>query len=179
VVVDAPNATMLSPAAKLELREFYDMAYDQAWRYLSRMTGGDRALAEDLVQEVMLSVARDLAAGRSPRHEGAWIVSVAHNRFINHVRSSSRADARLARATDRSSGYPPAAANDRAAAAAEHARELLAQLPLEQRAAVALRHLDGYSVREIAEKLGRSVEATESLIARGVRTLRQLPPEAH
>jgi RNA polymerase sigma-70 factor, ECF subfamily len=158
---------MLSPAAK-------------AWRYLSRMSGGDRALTEDLVQEVMLSVARDLAYGRSPRHEAAWIVSVAHNRFVNHVRSAGRADARVARATDRSSGYPPSPGmTEKAAAAAEHARELLAQLPSDQRAAVALRHLDGYSVREIADKIGRSTEATESLIARGVRTLRQLPQETN
>ena len=170
---------MLSPTAKAELREFYDLAYDQAWRYLSRMSGGDHALTEDLVQEVMLSVARDLAVGRSPRREAAWIVTVAHNRFINHVRSVGRAESRLARATDRSSGYPTTGISERAAAAAEQARELLAQLPLEQRAAVALRHLDGYNVREIAEKLGKSVEATESLIARGVRTLRQLGPETN
>jgi DNA-directed RNA polymerase specialized sigma24 family protein len=50
-------------------------------------------------------------------------------------------------------------------------------LPIEQRAAVALRHVEGYSVPEIARLLARSVEATESLIARGVRTLRGYGPE--
>jgi RNA polymerase sigma-70 factor, ECF subfamily len=175
--VEGNLATMLSPAAQAELRAFYDVAYDQAWRYLARMTGGDRALTEDLVQEVMLSVAKDLAGGRSPRHDGAWIVTVARNRFLNHVRSAGRAENRLDRATDRSSSYRTIA--EEVNASADKARSLLAQLPLEQRAAVAFRHLEGYSVGEIAEKLGRSVEATESLIARGVRTLRQLGPETN
>jgi RNA polymerase sigma-70 factor, ECF subfamily len=163
----------LDATAQAQLREFYDVAYDQAFRYLARITG-DRALTEDLVQEVMLSVARDLANGRSPRHEGAWIVTVARNRLLNHVRSSQRADAREAKATDRSTGFGLPAET----VATERARTLLDKLPLEQRTAVALRHLDGYSVPEIASHLGRSVEATESLIARGVRTLRSLPEES-
>ena len=168
---------MLSPAAQAELRAFYDVAYDQAWRYLARMTGGDRALTEDLVQEVMLSVAKDLAGGRSPRHDGAWIVTVARNRFLNNVRGAGRAHTRLDRATDRSSRYRSIV--DETNPSGDRARDLLAQLPIEQRAAVALRHLEGYSIGEIAEKLGRSIEATESLIARGVRTLRQLGPETN
>lgn len=162
----------LDAAAQAQLREFYDIAYDQAFRYLARATA-DRALTEDLVQEVMLSVARDLANGRSPRHEGAWIVTVARHRLLNHVRSSQRADARVAKATDRSTGFGLPTET----IATERARSLLAKLPLEQRTAVALRHLDGYSVPEIAEYLGKSVEATESLIARGVRTLRNLPAD--
>jgi RNA polymerase sigma-70 factor, ECF subfamily len=162
----------LDPTAQAELRAFYDVAYDQAWRYLSRITG-DRLLTEDLVQDVMVSVARDLVNGRSPRTDGAWIVSVARNRFLNHVRSANRADARVAKATDRSTGF--GVPHD--TVAAERARDLLLQLPLDQRAAVALRHIDGYSVGEIANLLGRSVEATESLIARGVRMLRRLPAE--
>jgi RNA polymerase sigma-70 factor, ECF subfamily len=56
---------------------------------------------------------------------------------------------------------------------ADGARQLLATLPIDQRAAVALRHLEGYSTAEIATLLGRTIEATESLIARGVRTLRK------
>jgi RNA polymerase sigma-70 factor, ECF subfamily len=151
----------LDAAAQAELRAFYDIAYDQAWRYLARITG-DRNLTEDLVQDVMVSVARDLVNGRSPRTDGAWIVSVARNRFLNHVRGAGRSDARVAKATDRSTGFGLPAET----VAAERARELLLQLPLDQRAAVALRHVDGYSV-----------DATESLIARGVRALRRLPAE--
>lgn len=40
-------------------------------------------------------------------------------------------------------------------------------VPSPQREALAFRHLDGLSVPEVAAALGRSVEATESLLARG------------
>jgi RNA polymerase sigma-70 factor, ECF subfamily len=168
----ATMSPRLDAAAQAELRAFYDVAYDQAWRYLARVTG-DRALTEDLVQDVMVSVARDLMNGRSPRTDHAWIVSVARHRLLNHVRGTTRSDIRVEKATDRSTGFGLPADT----VAAERARELLMQLPLDQRTAVALRHLDGYSVGEISDMLGRSVEATESLIARGLRTLRRLPAE--
>jgi RNA polymerase sigma-70 factor, ECF subfamily len=174
--VDERKAPVLNREAQEELRAFYDVAYGQAWAYLSRMCWGDTSLTEDLVQDVMVSVARHLGAGRPASHDSAWIITVARNHFLNHVRSVSRADARLAKATDRSTvtGSPDAPVAD-----VDGARSLLAHLPIEQRAAVAMRHIDGYSVREIADSLGRSVEATESLIARGVRALRQLRPETN
>jgi RNA polymerase sigma-70 factor, ECF subfamily len=173
--VDVQVATKLTPEAQAQLRAFYDVAYDHAWRYLARMTGGDKALTEDLVQEVMLAVAQDLAKGRPPVHDGPWVVSVARHRFLNCVRGANRSEARVRLATDRSSPFAPAEPSG----AGDRARTLLSQLPLDQRAAVTLRHAEGYSVKEIAELLGRSVEATESLIARGVRTLRQLPEGGH
>ncbi len=173
--VDERKTTVLNREAQDELRAFYDVAYGQAWAYLSRMCWGDKSLTEDLVQDVMVSVARHLGAGRLASQDSAWIITVARNHFLNHVRSVSRADARLAKATDRSTVTGPVEDLD----GVDIARSLLAHLPIEQRAAVALRHIDGYSVPEIAEKLGRSVEATESLIARGVRALRQLRPETN
>jgi DNA-directed RNA polymerase specialized sigma24 family protein len=94
---------MLSAAGQAEMREFYDLAFKQAWHYLARITGGDIALTEDLIQDVMLSVAKDLARGRSPKHDGGWITVVARNRFLNHVRSSARSDAREQASVDRSS----------------------------------------------------------------------------
>jgi RNA polymerase sigma-70 factor, ECF subfamily len=164
------NMATLMSLQRDEVREFYNVSYDQAWRYLARMTGGDRSLTEDLLQEVMLSVIQDVSRGRLPRHDHAWIITVARNRFLNYVRSVRRDEARVARANDRSAAtFNPDAT--------ERARELLSYLPIEQRAAVALRHLDGYSTAEIADYLDRTVSATESLIARGVRTLRQLAPE--
>jgi RNA polymerase sigma-70 factor, ECF subfamily len=162
---------MLNPAGQAEMREFYDLAFKLAWQYLARITGGDITLTEDLIQDVMLSVAKDLARGRSPKHDGGWITVVARNRFLNHVRSSARSDAREQASVDRSF-WPPPGTEDRVLST-EGARQLLATLPVDQRAAVALRHLDGYTTAEIATQLGRTIEATESLIARGVRTLRK------
>jgi RNA polymerase sigma-70 factor, ECF subfamily len=165
----------LTPEAQAELRAFYETAYENAWRYLARMTGGDMALTEDLVQEVMLVVAQDLAKGRSPVNEGSWVIGVARHRFLDCARRASRSEARVRLANDRSSPFAPVEPSS----ATDRARALLGQLPLNQRVAVTLRHCEGYSVPEIAELMGRSIEATESLISRGVRTLRQVPEGGH
>lgn len=161
---------MLSSAGQAEMREFYDLAFDIAWRYLARISGGDVALTEDLVQGVMLSVAQDLARGRSPKQDGGWITVVARNHFLNYVRSATRGAARELASID--PRHQPLPGAEEEALSVEGARDLLSKLPVDQRTAVALRHIDGHSTADIARHMGRTVEATESLIARGVRTLR-------
>jgi RNA polymerase sigma-70 factor (ECF subfamily) len=52
--------------------------------------------------------------------------------------------------------------------------EALAQLPADQRLAVEMKHLQGQSVAEIAEALGRSVTAVGGLLRRGLKRLREL-----
>lgn len=52
-------------------------------------------------------------------------------------------------------------------------REALAGLPERQRIAVSLRHIEGISNPQIAECLETSVEAVESLVARGLRALKE------
>jgi RNA polymerase sigma-70 factor (ECF subfamily) len=52
--------------------------------------------------------------------------------------------------------------------------QALAALPLRQRQAVALRHLEGLGNPEIAEVMDIGVEAVESLVARGKRNLTAL-----
>ena len=49
---------------------------------------------------------------------------------------------------------------------------LLKGLPGDQRTALALRYVEGMAVVEVASAMGRSVRATESLLARARRALR-------
>ena len=59
-------------------------------------------------------------------------------------------------------------------ARADALQAALADLPERQRAAVEMRHLDELSNPEIAEIMGLTVEAVESLQARGRRRLKEL-----
>jgi RNA polymerase sigma-70 factor, ECF subfamily len=58
-----------------------------------------------------------------------------------------------------------------------HLANALAELPEDQRRAVELHHLKGYSVAEVGELIGRSRPAVVGLLFRGLKKLRQLLKE--
>ena len=52
----------------------------------------------------------------------------------------------------------------------------LARLPEDQRTAVELHHLEGYSLVEVGRRMRRSKEAVAGLLFRGLKRLRELLP---
>ncbi len=137
---------------------------------------GDADEAEDVVQETMLRLWK--AAPRWRADGGAridtWAFRVARNLVIDRHRRRARVEVGLDGRPEAEDPAPGALAGlvqaDRRAAL----EAALAALPERQRAAVMLRDIEGFSNPEVAEVLGVSVEAVESLLARGRRALRRL-----
>ena len=57
---------------------------------------GDRALAEDLTQETFASVVIAIRDGRAGSLTMPWLIGVARHKLIDHYRSTSREQRRLA-----------------------------------------------------------------------------------
>ena len=130
---------------------------------------GDRALAEDLTSDVMLRAVRETKRARSVVTP-AWLRTVARNRLVDHWRSKAREYRRLGLAW--SNPDPDEWSDDGTPLEPEIVNQAMCQLPPDHQAVLSLRYLDDLAVREVAATLGRSVHATESLLARARRAFR-------
>lgn len=133
---------------------------------------GDRAEAEDVAQDAMLRLWR---AAPDWRHGEArvstWLWRVTANLCTDRLRRAGRASP-LEAAEEPADPQESAAARLQRRARAAALEAALADLPERQARAVRLRHLEGLGNAEIAARLETSVEAVESLTARGARALR-------
>jgi RNA polymerase sigma-70 factor (ECF subfamily) len=155
--------------------DFFLRSTDELHRYVARLTGGDRQLTEDVVQETFISLLRHDREGADATMHMGWLITTARNRFIDQLRSRQREDARLERhaAWDQRESPEP----DFGTVSSDQARWMLSRLPDHERLALALHTIEGLAIAEVAALIGRSVEATTSLLARARRRLRALMSE--
>jgi RNA polymerase sigma-70 factor (ECF subfamily) len=142
-------------------------------RNLVRRRLGEDPAAEDVVQEVLLSVHVARHTFRSERPLAPWVRAIARNAVIDHVRRRGRIQARrselevaeLAAEEER----PPSDA-----ALSPALSRALEKLPDAQRQAVTLLKIEGLSVAEAAARVGVSQGALKLRAHRGYRALRDL-----
>jgi RNA polymerase sigma factor (sigma-70 family) len=126
--------------------------------------------ADDAVQTVFLRVYTALRGGTAPVYEAAWLYKIAHNVCLSRLEARA-ARARVEQPRDLDE------LQDVLAAPGERRDELvgladaLAAMPANLRQAILLREWQGLSYAEIAEALGVSVSAVETLIFRARRHL--------
>ena len=139
--------------------------------FAARMLGGDLAEAEDVAQEAMLRLWRIAPEWRQGEAKvSTWVFRVASNLCTDRLRKR-RGVALGELGADPADDSPGAEARLQAASRAEALEAALQDLPERQRQAVVLRHLEGLYNPEIAAVMEISVEAVESLTARGKRAL--------
>jgi len=137
--------------------------------------------AEDVAQEVFVTVFRSVADFRGDSKISTWIYRIAVTKSLDAFRKKSRKK-RFAQ-IQRIFGYkegdeemqipdnhnPSKELEDKERAAI--LQNALNSLPENQRAAITLNKYEGFSHKEIAEILGTSVSSVESLIFRGKKNL--------
>lgn len=132
---------------------------------------GRRAEAEEVTQEAMLRLWRAAPGWRTGEARvTTWLYRVTENLCTDRLRRRREGPPldTVPEPVDPAQTITEALQNTDRAAALQAA---LDQLPARQAEAVRLRHLDGLTNPQIAEIMGQSVEAVESLTARGKRAL--------
>ena len=165
-----PDETLLVIYARGDAeaaRELTDRMLPRALSVATRVLG-DRAEAEDVAQEAMLRLWRIAPHWQTGQAKiSTWLYRVTMNLCIDLQRKRRGGTVALDDAPDPADNAPSAAEQLVAKARSDALQDALAQLPDRQRQAVVLRHLEELANPEIAEILGVSVEAVESLVARG------------
>ena len=132
----------------------------------------DAAAADDVMHDAFLRLLIESAAGRAPAMPRAWLFRVVSNLVVTRARHHSVVARRAQDLLDRAlAPSPEEVLVERESAALLDAR--LDGLPAHVRTAMVLA-AHGYSVAEIARRIGRSELATRSLLCRQRRRLRAL-----
>ena len=143
---------------------------DRLWAVALRTTG-DREDAADAVQDALLSAFRRAESFRGDAQVSTWLHRIVVNACLDRMRhQKSRHTEALPEEEDRVGVLADKAAYDDPAEASERRTDVmnaLAQLTEEQRVALVLVDMEGYSVEEVAEIVGCAAGTVKSRCARG------------
>jgi len=154
------------------LQELYEAHASDAARLAFLLTG-DRALAEDLVQDAFVRVTGRFLHLRDPASFHAYL----RTSIVNLARSHGRRNAVERRYLERTREPSVTNVRDRDPSDWLEMRDALLELPLRQRTAIVLRYYEDLSEARIAEILRCRPGTVKSLISRGTERLRPLLSE--
>ena len=158
------------------LLRMYDQAVDEVFRYL-RARCGNRAIAEDLTADTFLAAVGQIQRDAVDDVTIAWLIGIARHKLIDHWRREGRRP-RTTGDIEPDAVHNTAPQNGEevwdAVINREHVGAVMAQLGEHHRCALVLRYFDGLPVPEVADHLGRTVHATETLLVRARRQFRTI-----
>ena len=144
---------------------------------LARRILTDEQLAQDVVQEVFLTVWRD--AGRFDTARGSfssWLLSMTHHKAVDSVRREENLRKRRspAEALETEESRAPAVDDEVwTTLRGERVREALQSLPDAQREALVLAYFGGYTQREIAGLTQTPLGTVKTRMLAGMRRMRE------
>ena len=151
--------------ASRELDSLYRRHGGEIYRYALAVLG-NHADAEDVTQTTFLNAYRALEQGVRPRKPTNWLLTIASNVVKERFRHDHARPRQVA--LDREVASTPA--EDDAPTVGE-LLTALSKIPPHQRQAIVLREFEGRSYKEIADILGITTAALETLLFRARRSL--------
>ncbi len=165
VATIAPEVPVLARDEAFE--KLYRRYVDDVYHYaLALLRNPDDA--EDVTQTTFLNAYRAFQRGEEIRKPQNWLIKIAHN----VARSRYARISRRVKEVPLEDHVEQLAIPEEEKPNVEAVLRALGRLPFNQRAALVMRELEGRSYIEIADTLGVSVAAVETLIFRARRSLR-------
>jgi RNA polymerase sigma-70 factor (ECF subfamily) len=173
----ADLAALLSATAAGDQQAFasvYDATAPRVFGLVLRVVR-DRAQAEEVTQEVFLQVWRSAGSFDAARGSAlAWILTLAHRRAVDRVRSAVARTARedVYESRQVSGPYDSTAEVVEERMEARRVRSALERLSETQRAAIELAFFEGLTHPEVSDRLGVPLGTAKTRIRDGLHRLR-------
>lgn len=160
-------ATLADDVRDRAFERLYERHVRDVYRYVLVVLRNP-ADAEDVTQTTFLNAYRAFRRGERPLKPQNWLITIAHNACRTRAVRASRRP----REVPLDDVVSQLAVPEQEKPSIRELLRALGRLPFNQRAALAMRELEGRSYEEIAETLDVSVPAVEALVARARRALR-------
>jgi len=140
------------------------------YNYIARILGGDRALAEDMCQEVFLRVYQALPGFDARCQFTTWMFQVAKHRVVDELRARERRG-RPAVELDVVAHLHPVRIETEAIEEMDTVWRSIGALPIDLKMALLLRDVVGLSYAEIAESLDTTLATVKWRIYKARETV--------
>lgn len=160
---------------QMAFEELYALVSGPVFGLVKRVVR-DPAQSEEVAQEVLLELWRSAARFDPARGSAlSWILTLAHRRAVDRVRSARAAGEREQREALRSGtpAFDQVAEEVEAGLEREWVRRCLNRLTALQRESVTLAYYDGYTYREVAERLSLPLGTVKTRMRDGLTRLRE------
>jgi RNA polymerase sigma-70 factor (ECF subfamily) len=150
----------------------YDLVSARLYGLVLRVVR-DPAMAEEVAQEAMVEVWR--GATRFDQAKGSavsWMLTIAHRRAVDRVRSEQAASDRLRKAATSEVAYDDVVEQATTRIERQQVRRCISGLTELQREAVLLAYYRGYTYREVSELLGTPLPTIKTRMRDGLIRLR-------
>lgn len=154
--------------------QLYDMLSPRVFGLILRVLV-DRSQSEEVLQEVFLEVWQSASRFAPNKGQGrTWVLTIAHRRAVDRVRSSQSSSDRDIRVGYRDLGvaHDTVAEHVELRLEAEKVNRALETLPDAQREALTLAYFGGYSQSEIAALVGAPLGTIKTRMRDGLSRLR-------
>lgn len=153
-----------------QFMELYERCHEPFIRYCSALAGS-KMDSEDLIQDVLLSAYRQFESIKRKEELLHYLIRAARNRYVTNWKKQSRRKELLEERGDRllSKGIAPDTLLD-----IQLLYDALDKLSVQQKTALILFEINGFSMREIAVIQNSTVGAIKMKISRGRKRLRTL-----
>jgi len=155
------------------VERFFNDYFDTLYRFVFYRLGGDHHMTEEVIQEVLVSVMKNIGSYRGEASFHTWITTVAKNRLADHGRaraarrklevSLSAVDSALSSALSaiEKGGEVPAETAEKTELR-ELVRATLSSIPPAMQKLLRLRFIDGLTLDDLAREVGQSVGAVRN-----------------